>query len=87
MPNYYSEVMGILFDGSVDYVGLVREIARKHPKIVVDAVNSQYQNGWRGRIKSMMDSGHKMEAIKLWRAETGLGLKEAKEAVEEYVAK
>jgi ribosomal protein L7/L12 len=31
-----------------------------------------------------MDSGNKIEAIKLYRSATGVGLKEAKEAVEEY---
>jgi len=34
------------------------------------------------RIQAALDSGNKIEAIKLYREMTGLGLKEAKDAVE-----
>ncbi len=36
-----------------------------------------------GRLLDMLRAGQKIEAIKLCRQETGLGLKEAKDAVEE----
>ena len=35
------------------------------------------------RVREAVTSGRKIEAIKLLRAETGMGLKEAKHAVEE----
>lgn len=33
-------------------------------------------------VKSAVDAGRKIEAIKIYRAETGVGLKEAKDAVD-----
>ena len=33
-------------------------------------------------VKNAVDAGHKIEAIKLYRAETGVGLKEAKDAID-----
>ncbi len=37
-------------------------------------------------VKAAIDSGNKIEAIKLLRVATGLGLKEAKDAVEQFEA-
>ena len=37
------------------------------------------------RVKALVAEGKKIQAIKLYREETGLGLKEAKDAVEELV--
>ena len=37
-----------------------------------------------GEVISLIQSGHKIQAIKRYREETGLGLKEAKDAVERY---
>jgi hypothetical protein len=33
-------------------------------------------------VKNAVDAGHKIEAIKLYREETGVGLKEAKHAID-----
>jgi hypothetical protein len=33
-------------------------------------------------VKNAVDAGHKIEAIKIYRAETGVGLKEAKHAID-----
>lgn len=37
---------------------------------------------WMAEVKALVDSGKKINAIKLYRERTGLGLKEAKDAVE-----
>lgn len=90
MPNYYSKVMDILFhdsDNRIDYVSIVREIAKRHPKMVIDAVHKIEAMGWKGEVAELArheGPGWKLSAIKLWRAQTGLGLKEAKDAVEDY---
>ena len=42
------------------------------------------QTGLSPRIQELLASGNKLEAIKQYRAETGLGLAEAKEAIEAY---
>lgn len=33
-------------------------------------------------VKNAVDAGHKIEAIKIYREETGVGLKEAKDAID-----
>jgi ribosomal protein L7/L12 len=40
---------------------------------------------WLAEARRLKESGNKIEAIKLYREHTGLGLKEAKDAVEELI--
>jgi len=90
MANYYSEVLDFLFfDKEINYADLVVQIAKKHPKIVMDAVNLQrdisHNDSWQKKAREILASdnpGSKISAIKLCRNETGAGLKEAKELVE-----
>jgi ribosomal L7/L12-like protein len=42
-------------------------------------------SGLSADVRQLADDGKKIEAIKLYREETGLGLKEAKDAVEAYM--
>ncbi|MHB1038442.1 MAG: ribosomal protein L7/L12 [Pirellulales bacterium] len=42
---------------------------------------------WEPEIVALMEQGRKIEAIKLYREKTGLGLKDAKEAVEAIAAR
>jgi large subunit ribosomal protein L7/L12 len=42
------------------------------------------QTGLSPRVQELLADGNKIEAIKQYRAETGLGLAEAKEAIEAY---
>jgi len=87
MANYYKDVIDYLyFENDINYADIVCKIAASHPKIVMDAVKGLNQSGWKCEILSYRESGHKLSAIKLWREKTGLGLKETKEAVEEYWA-
>jgi len=82
MANYYSKVMNKLFNESLDYAAIVNNIAMRHPKIVLDAIVKLENRGWKGEARAMYAAGDKLGAIKLCRAATGLGLKEAKEIVE-----
>ncbi|HTK73728.1 MAG TPA: ribosomal protein L7/L12 [Gemmataceae bacterium] len=43
-------------------------------------------SGLSAGVRQLADDGRKIEAIKLYREETGVGLKEAKDAVEAYMA-
>lgn len=62
------------------------EIARKNPSAYVSAVkrlrDKTELNGWKRDCADLMRSGNKIDAIKLCRVITGMGLKEAKDAVE-----
>ena len=49
------------------------------------AINKQGNHALPKEVIEVMKSGRKIEAIKLLRNETGLGLKEAKESVEAYL--
>ena len=60
------------------------EIAKTHPELVVAAHNNVLRPRWMDEIDELLRAEKKINAIKLWRAETGLGLKEAKEAVERH---
>lgn len=42
-------------------------------------------NGLTAEVRQLADAGQKIEAIKVHREQTGLGLKEAKDAVEAYL--
>jgi ribosomal protein L7/L12 len=79
--NWYSEVMDIL-DGENDFFQIVRQIAKKHPKCVVDAASIVVGKSWQATTKEIRDSQGLIHAIKYCRGITGMGLKECKEAVE-----
>ena len=42
----------------------------------------QAQDSWMDEVQALANSGRKIEAIKVYREATGVGLKEAKDAVE-----
>jgi large subunit ribosomal protein L7/L12 len=52
----------------------------------IQAPDAGASNGLSAGVRQLADGGRKIEAIKLHREETGLGLKEAKDAVEAYMA-
>lgn len=65
---------------------VIFEIARKTPGAYVAAVKrlrdrAAYKD-WKQKCIDLMRAGQKIEAIKACRAATGMGLKEAKDAVE-----
>jgi ribosomal protein L7/L12 len=81
--NYFKDVIGVL-TVEQDWKGLVVEIAKNHPAAVVNAAEAlaEIDEPWKAEARSLFANGYKVDAIKLWRLKTGLGLKEAKAAVE-----
>ena len=80
--NYYAEAIEALTDPDIDFRRIVIDVAKHHPKIFLEATGRKFDHGWRREVDTLLRAEKKINAIKLWRSETGLGLKEAKDAVE-----
>lgn len=78
--NYYAAVIGLLAE-ETDWKPVVTRIAMKHPKAVYDAIESPGKS-LDSILRAQVLAGKKISAIKLCRAEKGIGLKEAKDYVE-----
>jgi ribosomal protein L7/L12 len=79
--NYYAEAVE-LCSQEQDWKDIVIKIAKQHPGVVVKAITG-VNNGWKIEAKRLyFVAEDKIAAIKYCRAETGMGLKEAKDAVE-----
>jgi ribosomal protein L7/L12 len=81
MRNYYAEAMEIITDNNLDWRAVVIEIAKKNPSLIVKATDKQ-NNSLVSEVRLLLRANRKINAIKRWRQATGLGLKEAKEVVE-----
>lgn len=82
--NRYAQAIEVVTNPICDFRALVIEIAKRNPGAVVKAalaINDPARL-WLKEVDGYLHTGQKISAIKLWRAETGLGLKEAKDAVE-----
>jgi len=79
MRNWYAEAIQIVTDEKTDFRALLIEVAKKHPKAVVTAKTG---TGWEEEVRFLVESGQKINAIKVCRNATGMGLREAKEEVE-----
>jgi len=84
--NYMKEAIDVLEKyPSVQHSPLVVQILKDRPSTIVKAYESL--NGvnkpWMEVVLNVLRSGRKIEAIKQLRALTDMGLKEAKEVVEE----
>lgn len=80
--NYYAKAIEIVTSNREDWHEIVVNIAKRHPKLVVEATQ---QPDWKPQARGLVASGNKIAAIKLCRSATGYGLREAKEAVEALV--
>ena len=83
-----------LFSGSRDTSGVetrLRRIERKLDLILqflnVPLKDVELVNQVSAAVRQLADEGRKIEAIKLYREQTGVGLREAKEVVESYMAR
>lgn len=70
-----------------DAKAILFRIAQKRPKAIVDACAPALEKEpeWVNECRSLMRVERKIDAIKLWRHHAGIGLKEAKDAVEALV--
>ena len=83
MSNYYAQAIQVLADDKTDFRALAYEIAKANPKAVAQAARRlELGFGWQRECKLLVESGQLVEAIKRCREATGMGLKEAKDAVE-----
>lgn len=86
--NRYAEAIRIISHEDVDYKKLCVEIAAQNPGAIVSAAKRlqfTVTPAWKEQCAEMMRNGHKVEAIKLYRSQARVGLKEAKIACEAMV--
>jgi ribosomal protein L7/L12 len=81
--NHYATAIRIIAYKNINWHDLVTEIAIHNPATVA-AAYARLSPGpsLETRCKQLMLSNEKIKAIKLWREETGVGLGDAKNAVE-----
>lgn len=77
--NYHKKVIELLGNESANWREIVFKIAGKNPKAVADAMQTC---DWHEAVKREYKLSGKLPAIKLCRKLSGIGLKEAKDAVE-----
>jgi Ribosomal protein L7/L12 C-terminal domain len=84
----YQHVIDILA-GGYDAVKIATALAKSHPQLFVDLYKSTCAppEKWKQEIVSMNYRGEKVPAIKSLREKTGLGLKEAKDIVDNLTVK
>lgn len=82
MSDYHKKAIDVLESlREPDYRKVLVEIAKHRPAVFVSA--SRCVNPWVKDCAELVNCGEKIQAIKLWRTNTGSSLKEAKEAVED----
>ncbi len=83
MKNIYAAAITELERDQFSAQAVIFEIARKTPAAYVAAVNRlRNQVDWKHACIDLVRAGQKIEAIKLCRSATGMGLKEARDVVE-----
>lgn len=80
----YKEVIDILMEGDYDAKAMIVELAKKHPMIFLKVYGkvSDTADPELAAIKSYLKDGKKIQAIREYRAISGLGLKESKDFVD-----
>lgn len=81
--NYYSRAIEILTKHDNLAKDILIEIAKSNPSAIIKGYNSLNHPNWQDEVLPILRSGQKINAIKRCRELTGMGLKEAKQAVEE----
>ena len=74
----HERVINFLSSPNLDYRALVYAMAEKNPAALL-AVSA---DRWKAHARDMLRDGEYVEVIKYCRAETGMTLKDAKEAVD-----
>ncbi len=77
----YREQTGVTFGDAVKAIDALAA-GREPPPVVLAAPDTRLSAGDMGEIRSLLERGNKIAAIKLYRERTGTGLSEAKTAVE-----
>jgi len=85
MSAAYKQVIAILMEGSLNYKDMVVELAKHNPDtfLAIHAlVGDSAMEPWVKDAARQIKGNNKIEAIKIVRTNTGLGLKEAKDVVD-----
>jgi ribosomal protein L7/L12 len=80
----FNEVLDVLLRDDYDHRGMIEKIARTNPRAILD-VMSENEIRFPELHQHCLDC-HKIQAIKHVRQISGMGLRESKEYVEEYIA-
>ena len=82
----YKQAIDLLTNKELNYRAIVIEFAKHHPKLFMklvvpnrDVIEVLRKEDWMNGCRKYLVDGKKVEAIKLCRNATGLGLKEAKD--------
>lgn len=81
-PNYTKQAIDILAMENLNHESLLLKILKIRPSVIVKAYENtaQIMPEWLKEVIKELKAGYKIRAIKLYRQETGMGIKEAKEA-------
>ncbi len=86
MDHNYAEAIELLMNGNVDLRQIAINLAKNDPVLFIQMVRGPKGSrfgAWQTEVRDMIFRGNKMvDAIKLTRARTGMGLKEAKDVVD-----
>ena len=83
--NYRKQAIDIIGRNKYANADLLREISKDRPSAIVKAaaaLEAEHPVAWKAEARAFMQAGRKIQAIKVCRVATGLGLKDAKGAVE-----
>lgn len=79
----YQQIIDNLISPKFPLTEIAIEIAKTEPVIFMGAIASLERNvPWQREIERLVKAHRKIDAIRLWRRETGVSLKAAKDAVD-----
>ena len=87
--NYPKDAIDVLAWSGMDAMAMLRQIAKDRPAALVKAAMALGYKppvNLQTKVLKLMADGYKIDAIKLVRNETSMGLAEAKEYVEKLAA-
>ena len=81
--NYYAKAIDVLesLEDGKRMRAIVVAFAKRHPKAFLDAAGGNTTD-WKVEARRLYKTGHRVHAIKYCRELTGMGLMDAKNAVE-----
>ena len=80
---FYQAAIDVLMDEDIDYKSLVVELVKQDPAMFLLVHQSACNNmPWMKEVDNLLRGEKKISAIKVWRAHTGDGLKDSRDAVE-----
>ena len=82
MKAIYIEVIDLLMNGDIDFRLIALNLAKEQPDVFVRLASKKMPEPWAVNAFRSLRSNQKVDGIKIIRAATGLGLKEAKDVAD-----